>query len=337
MPQNWTRWGENEEGDQYGGITLQNEYLKVVVTNAGAAVVSVEVPDNRGMWSNVAVSAVEHEDYLTNPSFLGATAGRFANRIANGQFELDGKSYQLAINNGPNHLHGGVVSFAQQVWQLLDPQRDSVTFRLISPDGQEGYPGQLTTELTYRLDNHDLILDYKATTDAPTVLNLTNHTYWNLAGDGKIYDHVLTINADQFLENDEDVLPTGKILDVESTLWDFRSPKRIGEQIDDVPGGGYDSCFLINNADGTLRHAAFVSEPTSGRTMEVLTTEPGIQLYTAIHFDGSRDTAGKEKHTSFCLECQHLPDAPNHPDFGSTVLRPGEVYTQQTIHRFGIK
>lgn len=334
MPDNWNSWGQTDAGLEYGSLQLQNEHLRLEVTNAGAAVVSVEVPDRNGTWANIAVTAPSPEYYLTNPSALGATAGRFANRIGRGQFELDGKAYQLEINNGPNHLHGGLTGFAKRVWEVLNPKPDQVNFRLVSADGDQGYPGELTTDLTYRLEGNDIILEYTATTNAPTILNLTNHTYWNLSGTGKVYDHVLKLNANQVLENDADVLPTGAIHEVTETAFDFRSPKRIGEQIEQV-GNGYDCCFLINDWDESLRMAAFVSDPRSGRTMEVLTTEPGIQLYTANHFDGSEATAGKQQHTSFCLECQHLPDAPNQEQFPSTVLRPGETYSQKTIHRFG--
>ncbi len=335
MPDNWTTVGQTQDGQEYGRLQLQNEYLRVNLTNAGASVVSVEAPDKAGNWANITVTAPDLEYYLSNPSSLGATPGRFANRIARGQFELDGKTYNLAINNGPNHLHGGTKGFAKKVWQLLNPQQDQVTFRLVSPDGEEGYPGELTVDVVYRLDGHDLVMEYSATTDAPTVLNLTNHTYWNLSGDGEVYDHVLKLYADRVLENDADVLPTGKVLDVAETPFDFRSPKRIGEDIDKV-GNGYDNCFLINRWNQSLKLAAEVSDPHSGRTMKVLTTEPGVQLYTANHFNKSEATAGKDRHTSFCLECQHLPDTPNHKHFPTTVLRPGETYSQQTVYRFGI-
>lgn len=335
MPENWTYAGETEDGLQYGSVLLQNEYIRLKLTNAGASIVDVEVPDQEGNWNSVAVSAPNLEYYLTNASGLGTTPGRFANRIGRGQFELDGQSYNLAINNGPNHLHGGKVGFAKRVWQLWDPQKDRVTFRIISEDGDQGYPGKLTLDVSYQLDGKAIVIDYKAETDAATVLNITNHTYWNLAGDGKVYDHILKLNADRVLENDSDTLPTGRILDVADTPFDFRVANRIGENIDQTPNG-YDNCFLINGWDHSLKQAAWVSDKASGRTMEVLTTEPGVQLYTANHFNKSEATAGKDKHTSFCLECQHLPDSPNQPEFPSTVLRPDETYTQKTIYRFGL-
>lgn len=335
MPDNWTLWGVNKEGLQYGCVQLQNEFIRSRATNTGASIVDVEVPDRAGEWANVTVSSPDPEYYMTNIGGLGATPGRFANRIARGQFNLDGMTYNLAINNGPNHLHGGKLGFGKRTWQVLNPQPDRVTFRLVSADGDEGYPGELTTDITYSLQGHDLVIEYKAVTDAPTVLNLTNHAYWNLSGDGKIYDQMLKLNADRVLETDADVLPTGKILDVAGTPFDFRSSKRIGKDIEQV-GNGYDCCFLINGWDQTLRPAAWASDSQSGRTMEVLTTEPGVQLYTANHFNKQPATAGKDRHTSFCLECQHLPDAPNQPSFPSTVLRPGETYHQKTIYRFGI-
>lgn len=335
MPENWTKWGDADNQLEYGCLLLQNENIRLQVTNAGAAIVSVEVPDREGNWNNITVTAPQPDYYLTNPSALGATPGRFANRIGKGTFELDGKTYELEINNGPNHLHGGLSGFARRVWEILSSERDQVTFRLVSPEGDQGYPGELVTTVTYRLQEKDISIEYSATTDAPTVLNLTNHAYWNLSSEGKVYAHVLQLNADQVLENDEFVLPTGKILDVAGTPFDFRQPKKIGAEIEQV-GNGYDCCFLINGWDQSLRPAASVSDPQSGRTMQVLTTEPGVQLYTANHFNESEATAGHAQHTSFCLECQHLPDAPNQPHFPSTVLRPGETYSQHTIYRFGI-
>lgn len=335
MPENWTFAGETEDGLQYGSVQLQNEYIRLQLTNAGAAIVNVEVPDRDGNWGSVAVSAPEIDYYLTNPAALGATPGRYANRIGRGQFELDGQAYNLEINNGPNHLHGGKQGFAKRVWQLLNPQNDQVTFRLVSEDGDQGYPGELTLTVTYKLEGKAIVIDYEAQTDAATVLNITNHTYWNLSGEGKVYDHLLKLNADRVLENDSDTLPTGKVLDVADTPYDFRVAKRIGENIGDT-GNGYDCCFLINEWDKSLRQAAWVSDKSSGRTMEVLTTEPGVQLFTANHFNKSAATAGKDQHTSFCLECQHLPDSPNQPEFPTTVLRPGENYTQRTIYRFGL-
>lgn len=334
MPENWTSHGTNAAGEEYGFLQLENDELTAVVTNAGAALVSLECADRDGNRDNVTVTAPNPEYYLTNPSALGATPGRFANRIGRGQFELDGKAYNLAINNGPNHLHGGKIGFAKRVWELLHPQQDQVTFRLISEDGDEGYPGELTVLVTYRLEGNSLVLEYEATTDAPTVLNLTNHAYWNLSGQDKIYETVLQLNADRVLENDADVLPTGTILSVEGTPFDFRQPKPIGRDLDQLKTG-YDCCFLINDWDQTLRRAALATDPQSGRTLEVLTTEPGVQLYISNHFNGSAASAGWQQHTAFCLECQHLPDAPNQKAFPSTVLRPGEKYTQTTVHRFG--
>lgn len=335
MPENWSPAGETEEGLQYGTVQLQNEYIRLLLTNAGAAVVDVEVPDKDGNWGSVVVRAPELEYYLTNRACLGGTPGRFANRIGRGQFELDGQTYNLAINNGPNHLHGGKKGFAKRVWQLLEPKKDQVTFRLVSEDGDEGYPGELTIDVTYRLAGKDLIIDYQAVTTAATVLNVTNHTYWNLAGGGKVYEHLLKLNADRMLENDADTLPTGQILNVAGTAYDFRSAKKIGQDIQQT-GNGYDNCYVINGWGQTLRQAAFVSDESSGRTMEVLTTEPGVQLFTANHFNKSEATAGWDQHTAFCLECQHLPDSPNQPEFPTTVLRPDETYTQQTIYRFGL-
>lgn len=335
MAENWTLWGKTDAGVEYGAFLLQNDILKLRVTNAGAAIVEVQVPDKEGNWGNVVVTPPHPDYFLTNASSLGATCGRFANRIGKGTFSLDGETYQLATNNGPNHLHGGVKGFAKRIWKAVAATPDSATFRLVSPDGDQGYPGELTTTLTYRIHKGELTLDYTAATTAPTVLNLTNHAYWNLDGGGLVYDHLLQLQADRVLENDANVLPTGKILDVAGTPFDFRSPQTIGSRIEQV-GNGYDNCFVINDWDQTLRQAAVVTTAKSGRKMEILTTEPGIQLYTANHFNKSEASAGWDRHTSFCLECQHLPDSPNQPAFPSTVLRPGETYRQTTVHRFSL-
>lgn len=336
MSNNWEVWGQSENQVDFGCAHLANDQIRVRITNAGAAIVDVEVPDKNDAWHNVTVTAPNHDYYLTNAAGLGATPGRFANRIARGQFHLDGTTYNLAINNGPNHLHGGKVGFAKRIWQVTNVSPEAASFRLVSSDGDEGYPGELTVDVTYRLENSGLVIEYRAETDAPTVLNLTNHAYWNLAGEGNIYDHQLQIHADRVLENDSDVLPTGKLLQVAGSAFDFRDMKPIGQDIAEV-GNGYDNCYLINGWDQTLREAAHAFDPKSGRTMQVLTTEPGVQLYTANHFNKSEATAGWDRHSSFCLECQHLPDSPNHPEFPTTVLRPGSLYKQQTIYRFGVK
>lgn len=322
--------------------------LRLAVTNLGACALEVEVPDRDGRAANINLVYPAPADYPANPSYFGATVGRYANRIGRGRFTLDGTEYVLAVNNGPNHLHGGVRGFTHRVWEAtvidevrLPGAKDSelvgVGFHYVSPDGEEGYPGRLSVRVAYVVhrDNR-LTISYEAETDAPTVLNLTNHCYWNLggAGSGNVLDHELQLYADRYLAFDENVLVTGEILDVRGTPFDFRRPKAIGAEIERA--GGYDLCYAVRDADGRLRPAAKVTHPGSGRVMEVWTTEPGVQLYTAEHFDGSASVAGHPKRGAFCLECQHYPDSPNQPAFPSTVLRPGETYRQVTEHRFGV-
>lgn len=327
-------WGQTDDGRNVSLFVLENEQLKVSLTNMGASLVSLEAPDRNGNLGPVVVSAGSCEGYVRNPSYLGATVGRFANRIGQGKFWLEGTEFTLAVNNGPNHLHGGLQGFSHKLWEA-EPADDSVTFRYTSPDGEEGYPAAVTVAVTYRLDGKSLTIDYSARSEAATIINLTNHTYWNLGSQGSILDHVLQLYCGQYLENDENTLPTGTILDVSGTAYDFREPHAIGTRIQQTPGG-YDNCFVIQDWDSTLRLVARVTDPASGRMMEVLTTEPGVQLYTANHFDGSPDSAGFRQHEAFCLECQHFPDSPNQIEFPSTALRPGEEYRQTTVHRFDV-
>lgn len=344
------RWGKTHDQRTIDRYTLRNEAgMTVQVTNLGASILSVEVPDRAGSTANVNLVYDAPINYVDNASYFGAAVGRFGNRIANGQFTLDGKEYTLATNNGPNHLHGGVRGFTHKLWQgtLIDqvtlPGQSSselvgVGFHSQSPAGEEGYPGTLDVYITYTLhrDNR-LTMSYQAETDAPTVVNLTNHCYWNLAGAaaGDVLGHELQIDADQYLAYDSNVLVTGEICPVAGTPFDFTQPKRIGADIDQA--GGYDLCYVIRGWDQSLRRAARVRDPQSGRVMEVHTTEPGVQLYTAEHFDGGAGCAGHGKRHAFCLECQHFPDAPNHAHFPSTVLRPGGTYRQVTEHRFGVE
>lgn len=324
-------WGTSPDGFPAHLFTLENEFLHARLTDIGAALVSLEVPDRAGQRANVVVSGRSVAAYFDNPCYLGVTVGRYANRIARGRFWLEGKEYILPLNNGPNHLHGGVRGISSYIWGAEEaPGR--VTFHWWSLAGQEGYPGNLNIAVTYRLEGSSLFIDYSARTDAPTVVNLTNHSYWNLATTGPILDHQLQIFADNYLENDQDVLPTGNILATAGTPFDFRQLKPIGQDL--VAAGGYDNCFVIRSWDSELRSAARVSDPRSGRVLEVLTTEPGIQLYTANYFDGTEKSAGYRPHEAFCLECQRFPDSPNQLDFPSTTLRPGEEYRQTTEHRF---
>lgn len=340
-------WGRTPDGATIERFTLENENgIRVQLTNLGCCVLAVETPDRDGRLANVNLHYASPEDYGTNPSYLGAFVGRFANRIGQGRFTLDGREYQLARNQAGHHLHGGDRGFTHRVWDATlieqvamagepDTAIVGVGFEYTSPDGEEIYPGTLNVRVVVTLhrDNR-LVFAYEAETDAPTILNLTNHCYWNLAGRGDVLDHQLQIHADRYVAVDADLIPTGEILDVAGTPNDFRTAKAIGADIEQA--GGYDLCYVIPDWDGALKHIAHAQDPASGRTMEVWSTEPGVQLYTAEHFDGSPASAGHGKRAAFCLECQHLPDAPNHPDFPSTVLRPGKTYRQITEHRFDV-
>ncbi len=325
-------WGRNSNGDVVSLFTLENAFLRVQVTNQGAALVSVVCPDRDGNSKNVVVDGNGPETYLDNSSYLGATVGRFANRIRSGKFWLDGKEFTLPNNNGHHHLHGGLKGLSRHLWasQLGE---NSVTFTTSSPAGEDGYPGRLDVSVAYRIDDHVLSIDYCARSDAPTVVNLTNHAYWNLAGTGSVLNHQLELCADSYLEVDSNILPTGNILEVAGTAFDFRVPESLGRSIDQT-GGGYDHCFVVRNWDGNLRLVARAAELECGRVMEVHSTTPGVQLYTANHFDGSNECGNHQRHEAFCLECQHFPDSPNQMEFPSTALRPGEEYRQRTEHRF---
>jgi aldose 1-epimerase len=278
--------------------------------------------------------------YLKGHPHFGCTAGRVANRIAKGTFVLDGKTYHLAINNGPNHLHGGLKGFDKAVWKAEPQPAAAVKFSYTSPDGEEGYPGSLQTTVTMTLtDANELRIDYSAVTDKPTLVNLTNHSYFNLAGTGDILRHELTINADAVTAVDDTLIPTGEIRPVAGTPLDFRTPQTIGSrfsQLETTPVG-YDDNYVLNWGGKALAFAARVFEPKSGRVMEVFTTQPGVQLYTANWLDGSligKGGVAYRQHAALCLETQHFPDSVNHPNFPSVVLRPGETYRQTTVHKF---
>ena len=338
-----TSFGATKDGEKVDLYTCTNANgLVLKMTNYGAIVVSLETPDREGKLANINIGFDSIDQYLEGHPYFGSTVGRFCNRIAKGKFTLDGKEYTLATNNGPNHLHGGIKSFAKYVW-AAEPMKTNdavgVSFHRVSDDGEEGYPGKLDVAVSYTLTNDDeLKVEFTATTDKPTVLNLTNHNYWNLggAGSGSIRDHELTIAADKYLEVDDSLIPTGKLLDVKSTPLDFRKAHAIGERIEQIDADpiGYDHCYALRGQDGKLTLAARVRHPKSGRVMEISTTQPGIQFYSGNFLAGKEADAGLKQHEAFCLETQHYPDSPNHADFPSTVLRPGTTFHQTTVHKF---
>lgn len=316
--------------------TLKNESgFEVSITNYGGAITSLKTPDRDGHFGDIVLGFETIDEYVRNPRYFGALIGRHANRIAGGKFSLNGIEYQLPQNNGANHLHGGRRGFDKREWTIRE---DGNTLHLtyFSRDGEEGYPGNVTALVDYTLLDNELRIDYRATTDRDTIVNLTNHSYFNLRGEGTILDHELTLNADHYTPVSEDLIPGGEIKAVAGTPMDFVNGKAIGSDLDRV-AGGYDHNFVLNDWDRTLRLAARLYEPVSGRVLEILTTEPGMQFYSGNFLDGS--FTGKhgfvyEKYTGLCLEPQHFPDAPNHPNFPSTVLRPGEEYQHTSVYRF---
>jgi len=356
-------WGATPDGDSVSLYTLRNASGMIVqVSDWGGIVTRVLVPDRDGNLVDVVLGHDSLAAYVAGTTYFGAIVGRYANRIAGGRFELDGTTYELATNNGENHLHGGIRGFDKVLWKTFTVQsgpipgspfdvpgagRASLILSYVSEDGDQGYPGQLEAEVTVTLTNgNELKFDYQVTTDAPTVVNLTHHGYWNLGGhdSGSILDHELELRASRFTPVDAGLIPTGELRHVEGTPFDFRTPTRIGERIeaDDEQlgsGGGYDHNFMLDDwtGDGALRLAARLRDPTTGLAMEVLTTEPGLQFYSGNFLDGS--DVGKAgtaygHRNGLCLETQHFPDSPNRPEFPSTVLRPGEKYESTTVYQF---
>jgi len=312
-------------------------------------VCSSDLPDRNGAMGDIVLGFDALDGYLKDHPFFGAIIGRYGNRIARGRFLLDGQEYKLATNNGPNHLHGGPRGFDKQVWSAeILPSKNTIAFRRTSADGEEGYPGNLVVEVTYALtDDNTLIVDYQYSTDKATPVNLTQHSYFNLAGEGAgdILGHSLMLNADRYTPVDDTLIPTGELAPVAGTPFDFRQPAAIGARIDQnhpqlINGQGYDHNFVLNKTGNELSLAARVSEPTSGRTLEVRTTEPAVQFYAGNFLDGK--LTGKSRRTyprrsGFCLETQHYPDSPNHPDFPSTIARPGQTYRTRTVFSFGLR
>lgn len=337
-------FGETQDGAARLFVLTHAGGLLAKLTDYGAALVELQAPDREGRLADVAGGFAEAAGYAgLDKQCFGATVGRVANRIANAEFTLDGRIYRLARNLPPHHLHGGVRrSLDRVLWQAeVEPGSGTpaVRFSYRSPDGEEGYPGNLDLSVSYTLDGRDLRLEYGATTDRATPINLTNHAYWNLAGHdaGSILDHDLTLRARRYTPADEALIPTGAIAPVEGTPFDFTRPRRIGERIAGLEPGGYDHNFVLEGGiDGEPALAARLREPLSGRVLEVHTTEPGLQLYTGNGLRGQRGKAGVRygRHSLLCLEAQHFPDALHHEAFPSIVLRPGEVYRQTTIYRF---
>lgn len=349
MP-NSASFGKTTDGTEVQLYTLTNAHgVKVSITNFGGTVTSILVPDKTGQLGEVVlgfddVRGYQSPAYVKSGPYFGALIGRYGNRIARGKFTLDGQAYTLATNNGPNHLHGGTKGFDKVVWQAQPgTAADGPTLALtyVSQDGEEGYPGTLTVKVVYTLTNDDALkIDYTATTDQATPVNLTNHSYFNL-GHGKAKNalgHELTIAADRYTVVDAGLIPTGELRPVKGTPFDFTTPHDIGERIGQVPGG-YDHNWVLNQISGT-HAAATVYEPTTGRTMQVTTTEPGIQFYTGNFLDGTLKGKGGQvygKHAGFCLETQHFPDSPNQPAFPSTILRPGQTLQSSTVYQFGVR
>src|SRR5215467_2734279 len=331
--------------------TLKNSHgMELRAMNYGGIIQEIRVPDRNGKSADIVLGHETYDGYVPNPPYLGAIVGRYANRIANGTFTLDGKTYTLPKNDGPNTLHGGVTKTFDKVPWESQPLKDKngVVFEYLSKDGDEGFPGNMKVKVSYVLtDSNELVIDYQATTDKASPINVSQHSYFNLKGEGNgdILDHEIMINADRFTPVDKNLIPTGELQPVKGTPFDFTTATKIGARIDDnyeqlVLGHGYDHNFVLNRkGEGTVL-AARVYEPTTGRVLEVSTTQPGVQFYTGNFLDGS--VTGKQGHVykhryGFCLETQHFPDSPNHPDFPSTILRPDERFHQVTVFKFSAK
>ena len=338
-------FGTTATGQDVAVFTLSNDNGVVVrLLEIGAIVASVRVPDRLGEFADVALGFDTLAEYEVNPAYFGCATGRVANRIANGRFEIDGEAFQLAINTPPNHIHGGEGGFHRAFWRgeaETVPEGVAARFRYTSADGEDYYPGQLSCEILYTLTRaNGLRINYVAHTDRPTPINLTNHSYFNLAAHdgGSVLDHVIRIKARRYTERDATGIPTGEILPVEHTPLDLQTSCVVGERIDELKdSGGYDHNYVIDRWDGeTCRMIAEVIEPRRGRRMEVHTTQPGVQFYTGNFLSGLEGKAGAvyNRHAGLCLETQHFPDSVNHPSFPSTILRPGESWQQTTEYRF---
>lgn len=340
----------NKQTDLY--FLKNKQGMEVAVTNYGCAILSIMVPDKKGQYANVILGHDSIDHVINSPEpFLNTTIGRYGNRIAKGHFTLYGEEHQLSINNGPNSLHGGPTGFHTRVWDATQTNPATIIFNYTSADGEEGFPGKLEVEMTYRLEEeiNALVIEYRATTDKATIVNLTNHGFFNLAGIANptptVLNQSVTINADFYVPIDDVSIPTGEILKVEGTPMDFRTPHTIGERIDEpfqqlINGAGYDHCYVLNkNEAGELSLAATCTDPESGRQMEVYTTENGVQLYTGNWLNGFEGAHGATfpARSAVCFEAQCFPDTPNKPHFPSAILLPGDEYQQITIYKFGIE
>ena len=342
-------FGKMPDGAAVEVFTLTNAAgMEVRAITYGGIITSLRVPDRAGKLDDIVLGFDRLDGYLKDPPFFGAIIGRYGNRIAKGQFTLEGQTYKLATNNGPNHLHGGNKGFDKVIWKAEPVAgKNAISFSRTSADGEEGYPGNLRVQVTYTLtDKNELIVDYRATTDKPTVVNLTQHSYFNLAGQasGDILGHQLTLNADRYTPVSETLIPTGELAPVAGTPFDFRKPVAIGARIGQADaqlknGLGYDHNWVLNRSGNGLELAARVAEPKTGRTMEIRTTEPGIQFYSGNFLDGKltgKQGAQYKHRNGFCLETQHYPDSPNQPKFPSTTVRPGTEYRSTTVFTFGV-
>ena len=342
-------FGTTGDGEPIDLYTCTNANgLKLKMMTYGAIVVSLEVPDRDGSLANVNLGFEKLDGYLAGHPYFGSTVGRYCNRIAGGKFSLDGKQYTLATNDGSNHLHGGDAGYDKVVWDARPIRRRNevgVRLQYTSKDGEEGYPGTVRVTAIYTLtNNNELKVEFLARSDASTPLNLTNHCYWNLAGagSGTILNHQLQVESDRYLAVDDTLIPTGKLLDVKGSPLDFIVPHAIGERLKAIPEieglpQGYDHCFVIRREQDGMALAARVSDPSSGRTMEIFTTQPGLQLYSGNFLDGTDGSGGHQQYDAFCLETQHYPDSPNQPGFPSTILHPGKKYHHITVHAFSAR
>ena len=341
-------FGKMPDGKAVERFTVTNANgVEMKAISYGGIITSLRVPDRNGKLDDIVLGFDSLEPYLTQPTFFGALIGRYGNRIGNAQFTLDGKTYKLAANNNGQSLHGGIKGFDKVLWAVEPIGNNGLAFTRTSPDGEEGYPGTLQVRVTYTLtDKNELVVEYHATTDKTTVVNLTQHSYFNLAGQasGDILGHELMINADRYTPVNDKLIPTGELAPVEGTPFDFRKSTAIGARINEAhpqlkAGSGYDHNWVLNRKGTGLEVAARVREPKTGRTLEVTTTEPGIQFYAGNFLDGKLTGKGGAVYrhrTGFCLETQHYPDSPNQPKFPTTTLKPGQEYRSRTVFTFGV-